>query len=863
MSINNIDIACVSETFLKPNDRLHAHKDYTIESLPRCDDDDEHRSGGVALIIRRGLCYTLHKVPRTKLVEAIGAKFLLNGNRFINIFSLYLPGGASNRHINAHFINDLKSIIRQAGSNYFLCGDVNSKHRFWNCIRANRAGTLLYDFYCHNNFMIFHPDEPTHHPSASSHQPSTIDIVISDGSYRISTLECHAADSDHSIVTFDVDVIDQINERERAKVPCFKLTDYNKYQTSVSNALDPYKNLNLKDITNTEQIDTLVDALTDAVLVAQEAAVPKVAPNRYELMLPQTVKDMIRERNNCIRTLQRNPNLRDQLRPHINWLTAQIRNNINEIRNQNWNQKLASIPHDDNYRTLFQTAKFLKNRDRTLPPLKVDNQHLITPQEKANSLALQFKKNHENPLENFNTTHTKHVDSKVQRFMRNCPTSLSPKYTTMEELQSITKKMKNCKAPGMDKVHNSLVKKLPPVGFFLLGIIINASLKMNYFPTKWKHAKVVPIKKPGKPSSSPNSYRPISLLSSFSKLLERVILIRLQKHLDERNVIPHQQHGFQRGKSTSTLLVQLISKIKTALASGTSTGMILLDVEKAFDRVWHTGLLYKLICANTPHYLVKMTASFLENRTFHVEVNGFKSSNIQIKYGVPQGAVCSPTLYNIYTADLPKEAKCDATLFADDTAFTVSSRFAKHIEKELQVAFKRVKGYFGRWKILINDSKTQAIYFTKRRTKQIPIGPLRLLDSNVEWEPSVKYLGVVLDPRLTLRAHMQYVANKAHKAIRILYSMLSRRSNLDARNKQILYKVGIRPIMTYAAPVINQSAKSNLNRLQVVQNKCLRMILDSEPGTSNIQLHEEVVIEWVKEFVQRLTDKFEVQHASF
>lgn len=223
---------------------------------------------------------------------------------------------------------------------------------------------------------------------------------------------------------------------------------------------------------------------------------------------------------------------------------------------------------------------------------------------------------------------------------------------------------------------------------------------------------------------------------------------------------------------------------------------------------------------------------------------------------MPQGAVLSPTLYNVYTADLPREAKCDTTMFADDTAFTVTSRFVKPIENQLQKAFKRVKGYFGRWKININDDKTQAIFFTRRRTQQLPTGPLRLGESNVQWESAVKYLGLMLDTRMTLKAHMEYVATKTQKAIRILYSMLSRRSLLEPRNKLLLFKLGIRPIMTYAAPVINQAAKTNINRIQVVQNKCIRMILNSEPGTSNAQIHEEAEIESVKEFLQRLTDNF-------
>lgn len=865
MTVHKVDVACVSETFLKQNDILHSHPEFVVESLCRSDTGDR-RSGGVAIIIRRSLHYELLRAPHTKLIEAIGIKIKINGNRTMNLYSVYLPGGTSNRDINTHYVSDIKTLIRQARSNYAICGDLNSKHRFWNCSRANRAGKLLYDAYCSNDFMIFHPDTPTHYPTTASYRPSTIDLTLSDGRYRMSNFDCHSSDSDHNIVTFDIKLNEPINERDRGKVPCYKLTDWQKYQQTICNKLEPLSSSTLNDISTTDQIDQLIDKLTGAIKAGQIEAVPMVRPNRYELILPKYIEDMICTRNNTIRRLQRNPNLHHILRPHINWLTSKIRENIQLLRNVNWNHKLESLPYDDNYRSLFKTAKFLKNRDRTIPPLKDHDTLLITAQEKADTLADQFEKNHTNPLEEDNTTHTKHVEAKVKRFKQNCPVNQNlrqrqkPKYTTVIELINITKKMKNSKAPGMDKIHNSLVKKLPRIGFFVLALIINSCFKLNYFPVQWKHAKIIAIKKPNKPPSSPASYRPISLLSSLSKIMERVVLTRLQSHLQNKNAIPSQQHGFQSGKSTTTLLTGVVQKIKDTLHGGLSTGMLLLDIEKAFDRVWHSGLVYKLICLNTPHHLTLLIASFLQGRTFHVDINGQRSRTVSIKYGVPQGAVLSPTLYNIYTADLPNNVNSSVAMFADDTAFMSTSRYFKSIEKDLILAFNKAKNYFTRWKVTLNASKTQCIFFTRRRTKQIPTGPICLSNTNVNWDHTVKYLGVMLDKGLTFKNHVEYVSTKAHKAVRILYSMLSRNSKLNLRNKTLLYVLGIRPIMTYASPVINQIAATHIKHLQIAQNKCLRMITCAEPGTSNIDIHDETNLETIREFIHRLSVNFEAEH---
>lgn len=303
-----------------------------------------------------------------------------------------------------------------------------------------------------------------------------------------------------------------------------------------------------------------------------------------------------------------------------------------------------------------------------------------------------------------------------------------------------------------------------PCGFFFLTLIINCCLLLSYFPQKWKHAKVVAIKKPNKPPSQPTSYRPISLLSSISKILERVILTRLTEHLTLNNIIPYQQHGFRPGRSTTTLLHDVTNKIRQAKDSKQSTGMILLDAEKAFDRVWVEGLIFKMIKTNTPHYIIKIVYSFLTNRSFQVWVGNKLSTTKYPKFGVPQGAVLSPTLYSLNIYDIPTAIICELAIFADDVAFYISSRFFKNIEKSLQSAFNKLVSYFKLWKVTINSEKSQAIFFTNRRTKQLPVGPIRLGQNYIEWEQNVKYLGV--------EYHVEYAVNKVMVAIRILYSLL-------------------------------------------------------------------------------------------
>ncbi|GFU89693.1 RNA-directed DNA polymerase from mobile element jockey [Trichonephila clavipes] len=137
----------------------------------------------------------------------------------------------------------------------------------------------------------------------------------------------------------------------------------------------------------------------------------------------------------------------------------------------------------------------------------------------------------------------------------------------------------------------------------------------------WKHASVIPILKPGKPRSAADSYRPISLLPVLSKLAERLILSRLNNHLTTNKIQISQQHGFRPQLSTSHQLLRVVEYSKSGFKEKKCTGAVFLDIQKAFDRVWHTGLLYKLIKINSPPQLILIIKSFLINRSFAVRVN--------------------------------------------------------------------------------------------------------------------------------------------------------------------------------------------------------------------------------------------------
>lgn len=262
--------------------------------------------------------------------------------------------------------------------------------------------------------------------------------------------------------------------------------------------------------------------------------------------------------------------------------------------------------------------------------------------------------------------------------------SLTPPLIRPHEVWSLIRKLKRRKAPGEDNIHNALIKNLPQKAVVYLTKIFNGCFRLNYFPNVWKSAKVIAIKKPNKDDKMPISYRPISLLPVLAKLFEAAIHTRLLRSAS--HVIPDEQFGFRRAHSTSHQLVRVAEHISHNLNLRRSTGMVLLDIEKAFDTVWHEGLLHKLLTLSIPIELVKLVQSYLTNRTFKVFLGDSYSQPRNIPAGVPQGSILGPFLFTLYVHDIPKQPRTSLACFADDTASFTSSTDEDLIISRLQLS---------------------------------------------------------------------------------------------------------------------------------------------------------------------------------
>ncbi|GBO44389.1 putative RNA-directed DNA polymerase from transposon X-element [Araneus ventricosus] len=269
----------------------------------------------------------------------------------------------------------------------------------------------------------------------------------------------------------------------------------------------------------------------------------------------------------------------------------------------------------------------------------------------AGSLQNQFTLNNltDTATENL-VTHTINEFNKIDNF----PALPTPNPT---DIIKYIRKVNIHKAPGSDGITNNMLRNLPIITLIKIIHIINNIFKHQYFPNSWRVAIVVPILKPGKDPTNPTSYRPISLLPTLSKVTEHFILTQLNEHLSNNNILIPYQFGFKPKHSTTHQLLRVVEYITSGFENRFSTGAVFLDIQKAFDRVWINGLIYKLISHTIPISLIKLITTFLANRQFKVRIGNSLSKLHHIQAGVPQGVKLSPCLYPIFINDIPKKTQ--------------------------------------------------------------------------------------------------------------------------------------------------------------------------------------------------------------
>lgn len=406
--------------------------------------------------------------------------------------------------------------------------------------------------------------------------------------------------------------------------------------------------------------------------------------------------------------------------------------------------------------------------------------------------------------------------------------------TDIDEVTSILTGLRDACAVGWDNITNHILKTFKKSLAPPLTHIYQLCLEQGVFPTLLKKAVVIPIHKSGDKKCISN-YRPISLLSGLSKVLEKLINIRLVKYLECNKLLSNNQFGFRPKRSTNQAVHELTNHLSNNLDKGIHSIGIFLDLAKAFDTISCSILLQKLETYGIRGNQLTLFSDYLSDRKQYVKIGQHTSAELQnTRYGLPQGSILGPTLFLIYINDLCNLniPNCKIISYADDTVLLFTATSSDLVYKYAQNGFNIVNKWLNNNLLHLNISKTKYILFAMRNTNIALTNPHIYVHSCTQYADSacncptlaishdIKYLGITIDTNLNFRKHIDLLCTRVRK---LIYAFKHLRNIADYTLIRQVYLALCQSTLTYCITSWGGAAKTILLPLERAQRSILKV----------------------------------------
>lgn len=406
---------------------------------------------------------------------------------------------------------------------------------------------------------------------------------------------------------------------------------------------------------------------------------------------------------------------------------------------------------------------------------------------------------------------------------------------TCADITEYLKKIPDGKAV-FDKIPLRIFKSILPCIIEPLTHIVNLSLKTGVVPSFCKIAQVTPILKSGDIENS-NNYRPISILPIIAKCIEYFVSVQLTEYMEDNDLFSSHQYGFRKNHSTTYLMLDLFDEIYDNKSKSHKPAIIFLDIKKAFDTVNHSILVKKLEYYGVQGTALKWFQNFLSGRYQCTKVGSRISSFLQITCGVPQGSILGPLLFSIFINDIHNACNLSKPyLFADDGALLFSD-ICRDNYLNIKIELLTVMKWLSANKLSLNIEKTNYMVFdNQQRLDEIVIN-VNDMNITIKECKTVKYLGLMVDHKLTFSDHIEYIKKKVSKRIGAMYRS---KNLLPLKYRKMFANALMLPQFDYLDIIYSKTGKSRLNELDILYKKVAKIALDVPQYESSIKVYEDM-----------------------
>ena len=807
---DSFQIVCIQETHFIENDRYS----FTIprftlysEFAPQGD-----RRGGVSI-------YASNMMPHRRIVlrtdlQAVACSINAH-NRRISVCSLYLPP-------NDRFsFQDIDQLISQLPAPFLICTDANSKHFLWGSDHCDLRGQIWSDIVNHYNIHILNDGQPTR-LDESTGVVSHIDITLA--SSDIAPLFDWNTDKDlHCSDHFPIHICYNQSPPLLNIPPLFTGWNVRKANwTMFQSACD----IQFDDNAGIENCDVMTQTIIDT---AQNFIPTRNGNSKYQCpWWTNECKEAIKHRRRAQNRMRRDTHSQF-LRIEYRRVKAHTQRVIKQAKRMSWLELLSVFNHRTPMSKLWDILRKFSHKTRTTKPYPVIIQQgyiIDDPKEVVNAFGVYFEE-----LSSSNN-YTPAFRERERELTQNMPDfeSESLEHYNMEftfrELKYAISRSGSTSV-GPDRVHYDFLRHMTDLQLQQLLKMYNYIWTHDVFPTSWRHSYVVPILKPGKNPDLVSSYRPIQLTSCTCKIMERMISKRLSWCIERYELLSKYQCAFRPRRSTADHLVRLDSHIREGFLHHASTLAVFLDIKSAYNLVNPSVLLHRMYHVGFRGHIMHFIQNFLKERTFQVR-SGTLSDTYKQDNGIVQGGVISPILFNLAIDSLVDELPqgIQYAVYADDITIWVQGRRVPKLIRKMQRALIKV----GEWSkangFTFSSQKSNAILFRRnlRRIDLTTLPPLSINDETIPVVEEVKYLGVILDCKLNLNSHVEYLKSRVHQRMSVLKCVAGKSYSADRTILLRMYKAMIRPIIEYASFILDGPGNRRVESLEAVQNAALRVV---------------------------------------